>query len=461
MFSNIQKVHFIGIGGAGMSGLAHVLNKQGKFVSGSDAKGSAVTERLQSEGIKVFIGHKQGQVADSEVVVLSTAISKDNVEYMEALAADKKIVHRSDIMAYIVNSKQGIAVAGAHGKTTTTSMIACIAADSDLDPTYLVGGDVPLLAGNAHLGKGKFAITEADESDGSFLKLTPYIAIVTNIEDDHMDYYKTKSNIDKAFAAFLNNVRPGGIAIACFDNADTKRIAKESRTDVVSYAIDSEADFQARNIVYSSGKTDYELFNLGNKIADITLQVPGKHNVLNSLAATIACMNMGITLNHIKESLARFTGAKRRFELKYKSDEITVVDDYAHHPTEITTTLQAALQTEPKRLVCVFQPHRYTRTQLLFKEFTDAFVAADILIMSDIYAASEPALDNVNSFNLVEAIKAKHQLNVMYIPNLEDIPAKLQELCQNGDLVMTMGAGNVYTVADKLAEILGGQTNER
>ena len=453
MFSNTQKVHFIGIGGAGMSGLAHVLNKQGKTVSGSDAKGSAVTERLQNEGIKVFIGHNQGQVADSEVVVLSTAISKDNVEYQEAIAADKKIVHRSDIMAYIVNSKQGIAVAGAHGKTTTTSMIACIAADSDLDPTYLVGGDVPLLAGNAHLGQGKFAITEADESDGSFLKLNPYIAVVTNIENDHMDYYKTKSNIDKAFAQFLDNVRPGGIAIVCFDNQDAKNIAQASRTDVVSYAIDSQADFQAKNIVYHANGTTYELFNLGNKIADITLCVPGKHNVLNSLAAIIASMNMGITLKHIQASLAKFTGAKRRFEVKYKSEGITVVDDYAHHPTEITTTLKAALQTQPERLICVFQPHRYTRTQLLFQEFTEAFVDADILIMADIYAASEPPLDNVNSFNLVQAIKDKYNTEVFYIANLQDIPSKLQEICKTGDLIMTMGAGNVYTVAEKLAEI--------
>lgn len=461
MFSNTQKVHFIGIGGAGMSGLAHVLNKQGKTVSGSDAKGSAVTERLQNEGIKVFIGHNQGQVADSEVVVLSTAISKDNVEYQEAIAADKKIVHRSDIMAYIVNSKQGIAVAGAHGKTTTTSMIACIAADSDLDPTYLVGGDVPLLAGNAHLGQGKFAITEADESDGSFLKLNPYIAVVTNIENDHMDYYKTKSNIDKAFAQFLDNVRPGGIAIVCFDNQDAKNIAQASRTDVVSYAIDSQADFQAKNIVYHANGTTYELFNLGNKIADITLCVPGKHNVLNSLAAIIASMNMGITLKHIQASLAKFTGAKRRFEVKYKSEGITVVDDYAHHPTEITTTLKAALQTQPERLICVFQPHRYTRTQLLFQEFTEAFVDADILIMADIYAASEPPLDNVNSFNLVQAIKDKYNTEVFYIANLQDIPSKLQEICKTGDLIMTMGAGNVYTVAEKLAEILGGQSCER
>lgn len=455
MFSNIQKVHFIGIGGAGMSGLAHVLNKQGKTVSGSDTKNSPVTERLQNEGIKVFIGHKQGQVADSEVIVLSTAISNDNVEYLESIETNKNIVHRSDIMAYIVNSKQGIAVAGAHGKTTTTSMIACIAADSDLDPTYLVGGDVPLLAGNAHLGAGKFVIAEADESDGSFLKLNPYIAIITNIENDHMDYYKTKSNIDKAFATFLNNVSSDGIAIVCFDNQDAKDIAQASRTAIVSYAVDNIADFQAKNIVYHSTSTTYELFNLGNKIADITLRVPGKHNVLNSLAAIIASITMGISLKHIQASLEKFTGAKRRFEIKYKTSNFTVVDDYAHHPTEITTTLKAALQTQPKRLVCIFQPHRYTRTQLLFQEFTDAFMDADILIITDIYAASEPPLPNINSFNLVAAIKSKYNLETIYIPELVDIPNRLKAICQTGDLIITMGAGNVYTVADKLAEILG------
>lgn len=461
MFSNVQKVHFIGIGGAGMSGLAHVLNKQGKFVSGSDAKGSAVTERLQSEGIKVFIGHNAGQVGDSEVVVLSTAISKDNVEYLEAVANNKKIVHRSDIMSYIVNSKLGIAVAGAHGKTTTTSMIAYVSSVSDLDPTYLVGGDVPLLAGNAHLGSGKFAITEADESDGSFLKLNPYIAIVTNIEDDHMDYYKTKSNIDKAFAKFLDNVRQGGVAIACFDNDDAREIAQDSRTDVISYAIEHEADYQARNIVYNAKCTTYDLFNLGNKIAEITLSVPGKHNVLNSLAAIIACLNMGISLDSIKKAMAKFTGAKRRFEIKYKSEDLVIVDDYAHHPTEITTTLKAALQTQPKRLICVFQPHRYTRTQLLFKEFVDAFVDADILIIADIYAASEQPIENVNSRSLVEAIRTRHNLDAMYIADLADIPAKLQSVWQAGDMIMTMGAGNVHTVAEHVAVMLGGKNDEK
>lgn len=454
MFSQIQKFHFIGIGGVGMSSLAHVLHGLGKTVSGSDSKASAITERLRQEGLRVFIGHRAEQVAAAEVVVLSTAIHKDNAEYLEAQRRGLKIVHRSDIMAYIVNSGLGVAVAGAHGKTTTTAMISYITTQAGLDPTYMIGGDVELLSGNSHLGRSEYIITEADESDGSFLKLTPQLAVITNIEDDHMDYYKTKENINKAFVQFLDNVQPGGKAIVCFDNEVIRQIAPESKTQYLSYAAEHEADYQARDILYQNAQTVYQLFCHGQRVCEVTLAVPGLHNVLNSLAAIAATTEMGVALPQILAALRNFSGAKRRFELKYQDAQLKIVDDYAHHPTEIATTLKAARQSLPKRLICVFQPHRYTRTQLLFTEFVEAFAEADILILADIYSAGEVPIEGISSAKLFEAVRATHPNNsCYYIPELSNIPAKLQTLVQPGDLVITMGAGNVYTVGEKFAAL--------
>lgn len=460
MFENIKNVHFIGIGGAGMSGLAHVLKKMGKFVSGSDNKRTAVTDRLLSEGIQVFIGHQSSNLKEVELVVVSTAIHKDNVEYSHALENKIKVVHRSDIMAYIVNSRQGIAIAGAHGKTSTTSMISYIASSAKQDPTYLIGGDVALLAGNAHYGKGCYAITEADESDGSFLKLQPYIAVVTNIEDDHMDFYKTKENIQKAFTEFLDNVNDDGVAIVCFDNKVAREVAQKAKTKIISYAIDYPADFQAKEIVYKPNSTSYKLYIHNKYICEVVLKVPGQHNILNSLAAIAASQNMDIEIESICESLGCFTGAKRRFELKYKDEKLTIVDDYGHHPTEIKTTLQAALQTQPQRLVCVFQPHRYTRTQLLFDDFVCAFEDCDLLVLTDIYSAGESEIAGVSSGKLANEIAAKFAKRVEYIPKIEEIPERLYHETLPGDLIITMGAGNIYTVAEELATMYSERNGE-
>ena len=450
LFSNIKRIHFIGIGGVGMSGIAHVLKKMGKIISGSDSKSSLVTERLISEGISVFIGHQASNVQEAELVVISTAIHKDNLEYQYALTKGIKVVHRSDLMAYIVNSRQGVAIAGAHGKTSTTSMIAYVATMAQQDPTYLIGGDVALLAGNAHYGSGCYAITEADESDGSFLKLQPYIAVVTNIEDDHLDFYKTKENINKAFTTFLDNVEKSGEAIICYDNSVAREVATLSKTKVISYAIDSCADFQAREIVYAPTSTSYKLYGHDQFLDEIVLKVPGRHNVLNSLAAIVATEKMGIELQTIKKHLAEFNGAKRRFEIKYKDAVLTIVDDYGHHPTEIKTTLKAALQTQPQRLICVFQPHRYTRTQLLFEEFVDAFVDCDLLVITDIYAAGENEISGISADKLVAAINKKFGKKVEYISEFEEISDKLLKTALPGDLIITMGAGNIYNVAEQL-----------
>ncbi len=454
MFTGFNKFHFIGVGGAGMSGLAYILHKMGKQVSGSDAKESAVTKRLQDGGITVYIGHKAEQVNGVEVVVLSTAIHEDNQEYLAAKNSGLKIVHRSDIMAYIMNARKAVAVAGAHGKTTTTAMISCITSFAGVDTTYLIGGDVKLLAGNAHLGSSTYAVTEADESDGSFLKLTPYLAVITNIEDDHMDFYKTRENINKAFQQFLTNVATEGAAVVCYDNATAKQVAEQSSKRILSYAIDADAYYRAQNIVYSASHTSYDLYKDGSMYTQVVLSVPGKHNVLNSLAAIAVALEMGVEMSKVLNALLEFTGAKRRFEVKYQGEQIKIVDDYAHHPTEIAATIKGALQTAPQRLVCVFQPHRYTRTQLLFEEFVNAFVGTDVLILTDIYSAGESTIDGISSKTLYEAIKSKYNLQVLYIPELADIPAYLLDSCKNGDLIITMGAGNVYIVGEKMAELL-------
>lgn len=453
MFSNFANFHFVGIGGAGMSGLAHVLCKMGKKVSGSDMKESIVTKRLQAEGISVFIGHKAENILDTQVVVLSTAIQNDNEEYIAAKNAGKKIVHRSDIMAYIVNNHKAVAVAGAHGKTTTTAMLACIARHANLDATYLIGGDVVTLEGNAYLGNGEYAITEADESDASFLKIKPYMAIITNIEDDHLDFYKSKENINKAFLQFLDSLVDGGKAVVCYDNVTAKNIAKKSNKNIISYAIDNAAFYQAKNISFSGDKTIYDLYVKGQKLSEVVLRIPGKHNVLNSLAAIATALEMGASIKQILCAMAIFTGAKRRFEVKYKDSNIKIVDDYAHHPTEIVATIKAARQTLPGRIICVFQPHRYSRTQMLFTEFIESFADLDILILTDIYSAGENPIQGVSSLSLYEAIGQKYDFEVVYISELEDVPIYIENIWKQGDLVLTMGAGNVYTVGEKLADL--------
>ena len=453
--ANLHNIHFIGIGGAGMSAIAYVLIKRGYDVSGSDLNAGHMSAHLAQEGAMVYMGHAACQVDDAEAVVISTAIHQDNPELVAARRRNIPVLHRSDVLAAIMNAADGVAVAGAHGKTTTSAMISCIASEGGIDPTVIIGGEVSSLGGNARNGAGRFVVAEADESDGSFLKLQPYLAVVTNIEDDHLDHYGTEENIYQAFKQFVGNIKDGGKAILCFDNPKVRRLAGETAGTVITYGVEGEeADYTAKNITYGVSGTGYDLYYKGEYLTRVELAVPGRHNVLNSMGAFAAAREMGISVDSILASLKKFGGAKRRFETKGKVGDVWVVDDYAHHPTEIGVTLKAARQTQPKRLLCVFQPHRYTRTKLLFDEFCQCFTDCDELILTDIYAASEEPIPGVSSMHLAEGIKAATGQEVLYIGKLAKAEEYLEREVQPGDLVMTIGAGDVFKIGEELVREL-------
>lgn len=453
--ANLHNIHFIGIGGAGMSAIAYVLIKRGYDVSGSDLNAGHMSAHLAEEGAMVFMGHDACQVDDADAVVVSSAIHENNPELVAAQKRNIPVLHRSDVLAALLNDAKGVAVAGAHGKTTTSAMISCIAAESGVDPTVVIGGEVSDLGGNALNGHGPFVIAEADESDGSFLKFYPQLAVVTNIEDDHLDHYGTEENIYQAFKQFLSNIKKGGKAILCADNPKVCRLAKETDKDVITYGVeDEDADYTAKNIVYSVNGTTYQLYYQDKFITEVRLIVPGRHNVLNSVGAFAAARAMGIAVDKILASLYKFGGAKRRFETKGKVNGVWVVDDYAHHPTEISVTLKAARQTKPQRLLCVFQPHRYSRTKLLFDEFCECFKECDQLILTDIYAASEAPIPGVSSAALAKGIASATGQTVQYIPRLAKAEEYLQEQARPGDLIMTMGAGDVFKIGEELVREL-------
>ena len=453
--ANLHNIHFIGIGGAGMSALAYVLIKRGYDVSGSDLNAGHMSAHLAEEGAMVFMGHDACQVDDVDGVVISTAIHANNPELVAAQKKGIPVLHRSDVLAALLNDADGVAVAGAHGKTTTSAMISCIAVESGVDPTVVIGGEVASLGGNALNGNGPHVIAEADESDGSFLKFYPHLAVVTNIEDDHLDHYGTEENIYQAFKQFLGNIKEGGKAILCVDNPKVRRLAQETEKTVLTYGMIGEgADYTARNITYDVHGTTYELYYHDKFVTEVHLVVPGRHNVLNSMGAFAAAREMGIEVEKILASLKKFGGAKRRFETKGKVDGVWVVDDYAHHPTEIGVTIKAALQTKPERLLCVFQPHRYTRTKLLFDEFCECFRGCDELVIVDVYSAGEDPIAGTNSAKLVEGIKAATGQRVLYIPRLSKAEEYLQEQAQAGDLIMTIGAGDVFKIGEELVREL-------
>nr|WP_255668025.1 UDP-N-acetylmuramate--L-alanine ligase [Acidaminococcus hominis] len=451
----IKNIHFIGIGGAGMSALSYVMIKRGYQVSGSDAKPGYMATNLAKEGALVFIGHSACQIERAEVVVVSTAIHPDNPELVEAKKRQVPVIHRSDVLAYLMNKHKGVAVAGAHGKTTTSSMLSCITCEGGLDPTIVVGGIVNNLGSNAVNGKSDYVVAEADESDGSFLKFHPYLAVITNIENDHLDHYGSEENIQAAFAKFVEQIKEDGKAILCYDNAKVRALGEKTGKTVISYGIDSkDADYRAENIEYGKNGTTYDILYKNEVIGKGQLIVPGRHNVLNSLGAIAAARELGIPLESILASLAHFSGAKRRFETKGKVGGVWVVDDYAHHPTEIAVTLKAARQTQPERLVCVFQPHRYTRTQLLLDQFAVAFKDCDELIITDIYAASEDPIPGVSGEMLAHKIAETTGQKVRYISGQDKIEETLEREVRPGDLVITMGAGDIYRLGEQLVQAL-------
>jgi len=461
MLEKIQRIHFIGIGGAGMSGIAQVLAEKGGYqISGSDLKENRATQRLRGLGVKVFIGHDAAYIEDAEAVVISSAIPATNIELVAARERGLPILQRAEALNEIVKNGYGIAVAGAHGKTTTTSMISLILDRNKLDPTVLIGGELNDIGGNAKLGKGKYVVAEADESDGSFLKLDPVIAVVTNIENDHLDYYGTLERIIETFSAFIQKVPEYGCAVLCADDQNVCKAAINYSGKQIWYGIKGKADVQAINIQHNGMRSSYDLIYYGRNLGRIELNVPGLHNVYNSLAAIAVALQLGLEFAAVADALKAFSGAGRRFQTICEEGGIRIIDDYAHHPTEIKMTLLAARNCGYGRVRCVFQPHRYTRTLFLQKEFAAALQLADEVILAEVYSAGEKPIANVSSKLIFEVMQQQGNNRVKYLPEKDRIIDYLLETMQENEIILFMGAGNINNVGKELAERLRKQRGE-
>ena len=450
-----------------MSALAKILIERGFEISGSDSKDSPTLDMLRGLGARVFVGHRAKNILDDkgnpvDAIVCSSAIPTDNPEVIAAGKFKLPKLHRSDINAYLLNAKRGIAVAGSHGKTTTTSMIGYVLHSADVDPTIIIGGESTDLGTGAILGKGDWLVSEADESDGSFVTLKPAIAVVTNIEDDHLDHYGTIERIRAAFKIFIENIdRDKGVAVLCFDNDNLRELAKELDRKIISYAIDHEADFTARNIRTTTKGILFEAVHNGESLGNVKLAIHGRHNVLNALATIATALEVGVSFAKIVEGLSTFHGAKRRFQTKGSVRNVFVVDDYAHHPTEIAATLKAARETKPHKLICIFQPHRYSRTQLLLNEFGNAFREADTLILTDVYSAGEEKISGVSGESILREVLRTTNQAVSYIPNREDIAAAVKDQLSPGDMVITMGAGDIFKTGEELLVMLKADSRRK
>ena len=457
MFRRIQHVHFVGIGGIGMSGIAEVLVNLGFRVSGSDQKRSSVTDRLQQLGVGFAEGHSGENVGDAQVVVRSTAVRDDNPEIIEAHRRSIPVIPRAEMLAELMRLKpHSVAVAGSHGKTTTTSMVATVLGHAGLDPTIVVGGVVGAFGSNAHLGKSDLMVVEADESDRSFLMLTPTIAVVTNIDREHMDYYHDMDDVRTCFTSFVNKVPFYGASVLCLDDPNVQAIIPHIERRRMTYGLSAQADISAHGIRYDhSFGSSFTVWRSGNTVGEIKLRVPGLHNVYNSLAAIAVGFELDVPFEQIAAALGKFTGAGRRFQYKGEVGGVLVIDDYGHHPTEIKATLAAAkIGSGGRRIVVLFQPHRYSRTHDLMEEFARSFNNADSLFITDIYAASEEPIEGVTAETLTEAIKRFGHKDAQHIGALENAPTTLRDHVQPGDLVLTLGAGTVSRVSEQLLELL-------
>ncbi|MDD4334842.1 MAG: UDP-N-acetylmuramate--L-alanine ligase [Desulfotomaculaceae bacterium] len=450
-----RAVHFIGIGGSGMNGIAIILLGLGYRVSGSDLKPSAVTNRLEALGATCYTGHSSDNLGDAELVVASTAIPADNVELVEANIRGLPVVHRGEMLAWLMSRQKGIAVAGAHGKTTTSSMLALVLEKNEIQPTIVIGGELTEIGGNAKLGRGEYIVAEADESDGSFLKLAPFIEVITNIEDEHLDYYKNMENILAAFREFLAKVPENGLAVACLDDPRLEALLADYSRPHITYALENpEADYILKNMRLNGKVSAGDVYCQGSYIGTLQLKVHGRHNLSNALAVVAVGRYIGIDFDGISSALGNFTGAGRRFQLTGEVNGIRVIDDYAHHPTEIKATLRAAVQLKTGRVAAVFQPHRYTRTALLGERFGEAFKDADIIIVSELYSAGERPIEGISAQTIVSAIKKHDGREVVYLPTKTEILNLLVQTVSPGDMVLTMGAGDIWSVGVDLVDRL-------
>ncbi|MBU1342345.1 MAG: UDP-N-acetylmuramate--L-alanine ligase [Proteobacteria bacterium] len=455
MYQKNYHIHFVGIGGIGMSGIAGLLLHLGYKVSGSDLKLSPITKRLEEKGGTIYQGHSKEQVGDANVVVTSSAIANENPEVIRAKELSIPIIPRAEMLAELMRIKYSIAISGAHGKTSTTSMISQILNTAGLDPTVIIGGLLKGLDTNALHGKGEYIVAEADESDGSFLKYSPAIAVVTNIDLEHLDFYKDIEDIKNTFLQFINSVPFYGLAILCLDNEHIQDILPKVKVRYTTYGMTAQSDLQAKEISFLGSKSCFTVYHHEKRLGEINLNIAGKHNVCNALAGIATGLELNIPFKTIKKALEQIEGVKRRLEIKGEKKGIIVMDDYGHHPTEIMATLTAIRESyKEKRLIVAFQPHRYTRTKGLFHEFTRSFYQSDILIVLPIYAASEKEIEGVSAQRLCEGIKEHGHKDVSYAPDFTQALSMITHKMKKGDMVLTLGAGDIYTLGEKLLDLL-------
>lgn len=447
---NIHNVHFIGIGGSSMSGLAEILLSQGYKVSGSDIKSSKATQKLENKGAQIFIGHKSENITNPDLVVYTVAVKDDNAEMVRARQLNIPIIDRAELLGLLMKKySYGIAIAGTHGKTTTTSMITAIMLQANTDPTVHIGGELDCIGGNTRIGNSKYFITEACEYYGSFLKFYPFMAVVLNIELDHVDYFKDLEQIKSTFGQFVSLVPEDGYIIACADDENTLSVVNQKNCNIITYGLKNpNAMWHAKNIKHNDmGCGSFDIFKEGAMLGSVSLSVPGKHNVSNALASIAACYTCGCSIDNIITGLQSFGGSHKRFELKGLVDNIKVIDDYAHHPSEVQATLSAAKNTKHNKIWCVFQPHTYSRTKGFLNKFATSFGDADNIIITDIYAAREKDPGDIHSSMLADKVR-QNCLNAIYISDFQEIVDYLDKNAQSGDLILTMGAGDIVRVGE-------------
>ena len=461
MFRSIKKLHFVGIGGIGMSGIAEILIDQGFTITGSDRAASDNTERLEALGAKVYIGHEATNLEpDVDAVVYSSAVRTD--ENPETIAAQQRkipVIRRAEMLAEVMRLKYGIGIAGTHGKTTTPSMVSLVLMEGGVDPTVIVGGRLHGLAGsNARMGKGDFIVVEADEYDRSFLSITPTIAVLTSLETDHLDCYRDLEDIKGAFIQFAAKVPFYGFVVLCLDEPALQDIMPRIKKKIITYGLNGQADLQAVDIAHKANRTRFTVLRNGAELGEIEIQIPGKHNVLNALAAIAVGLELDVPFAKVKAGIEKFTGVFRRWEVKAELQGLTIVDDYAHHPTEIKVTLTGVKAGWRRRVICVFQPHLYSRTRDFYDDFGRSFFNADVLVITDVYPAREEPIQGVSGELIANAAREFGHKQVHYVPDKKSIPEFLMKIKQEGDIIITMGAGDIWRFGEQFIGMLKGKS---
>ncbi len=455
MFEKKHRVHFVGIGGIGMSGIAEVLLNLGYTVTGSDLRRSEATERLRALGADIFLGHRDGNLKGApSVVVISTAVKFSNPEVLEARRRNIPVIPRAEMLAELMRMKYGVAVAGSHGKTTTTSMIAAILSAAGLDPTMVIGGRVRSLGSNAKLGGGEFLVAEADESDGTFLLLSPTVAVVTNIDREHMDFYQSMERLEESFLNFVNKLPFYGLAVLCLDHPAVRALLPKTRKRFVTYGFSPEAEYTALDLQVRPMETEFVAARGGKTLGTIKLRLPGRHSAQNALAAVAVAEELEVSFAKIAAGLEAFEGIHRRFEIKGEAKGVLVIDDYGHHPVEVQATIQAIRDGWNRPLTVLFQPHRYSRTRDLFDDFLGSFDKADRLVLTQIYSAGEEAIPGTSAKTLYQAIKRRGHIEAEYVADKDEIVERLLPKLRSGDIVLTLGAGDIYKVGEQLVAAL-------